>query len=339
MERHHALDLVRGLAALAVAQYHFLVWNAGIDVQSMGTFAVYLFFTLSGLTMMMVYGDRFALGITPDALSDFFRKRVARLLPLLALVAVLAAAKQVIAGGANIANALLTGTGLMALHLPGLLSNSVGAWSLGIELAFYAVFPVIAVLARSWKTVAIWFVVLLIGQHLLLWRISAVEQHWHYYVSNLTFAPFFAMGILAAFDHGERTEGMFSIVLALLVAVFAFSVLFSIDLMRDQVSFLGLTILVGLVIWAAWRTRLPGWLTGFATFLGDISYSLYLTHWIANDIAKLAGVALPFQWGIYTMVALGGAYASYRVFEDPLRKRFGKSRHVSALTPNARLGN
>ena len=59
-DRHHALDLVRGIAAAGVAVYHFLVWNEIADIQSMGTFSVYLFFVLSALTMMMVYGDRFS---------------------------------------------------------------------------------------------------------------------------------------------------------------------------------------------------------------------------------------------------------------------------------------
>ena len=43
----------------------------------------------------------------------------------------------------------LTGSGLFALHLPGYLSNVVGAWSLGIEIAFYAAFPIVCLLANN----------------------------------------------------------------------------------------------------------------------------------------------------------------------------------------------
>jgi peptidoglycan/LPS O-acetylase OafA/YrhL len=81
--------------------------------------------------------------------------------------------------------------------MPGFLSNSVGAWSLGIELAFYAVFPVIAMLARSWRTVAVSAAVLIAGQHLLLWKIASVPVFWDYYRSNPSFEPFCALGILA----------------------------------------------------------------------------------------------------------------------------------------------
>ena len=319
VERHHALDLIRGLAALAVSQYHFMHWNGIAEIESMGTFAVYMFFALSGLTMMMVYGDRFARGIEPEQLSSFFRNRYARLLPLLLLVAALAYAKSALTGNGDAVSAVMTGTGLMALHMPGFLSNTVGAWSLGIELAFYAVFPVIAVLARSWKAVAIWLIALLAAQHLLLWRLGTVEQHWHYYVSNLTFAPFFALGILASFDRGSKHSAMLVPTLAGLAMIAAFSLFVRTDLMRDQLSYFALTILTGGVIWAAWRSETPKWLVRPATFLGDISYSLYLTHWIANDIVRLFDVPISVRWGAYLIIAVTGAYASYRLFEGPAR--------------------
>lgn len=86
-DRHHALDLVRGIAAVGVAVYHFLAWNEIAHIQSMGTFSVYLFFILSALTMMMVYGDRFRDSIKLDDIKAFYRNRVARLIPLLAGIA------------------------------------------------------------------------------------------------------------------------------------------------------------------------------------------------------------------------------------------------------------
>jgi peptidoglycan/LPS O-acetylase OafA/YrhL len=56
-DRNHGLDLLRGLAALGIATFHFLA-DVGVDIQSLGTFGVYVFFVLSGLTMMLVYADR-----------------------------------------------------------------------------------------------------------------------------------------------------------------------------------------------------------------------------------------------------------------------------------------
>jgi peptidoglycan/LPS O-acetylase OafA/YrhL len=57
-ERNHGLDLLRGLAAFGIVVYHYLYMAHGIRVESLGTFGVYLFFMLSGLTMMLVYGPQ-----------------------------------------------------------------------------------------------------------------------------------------------------------------------------------------------------------------------------------------------------------------------------------------
>lgn len=322
-ERHHALDMVRGLAALAVAQYHFMTWNGVATVESMGTFAVYVFFVLSGLTMMMVYADRFGDGVSPAAVRGFFRKRAARLLPLLAVVAILSCVRQAFSGAPDVATAVLTGTGLMALHMPGFLSNSVGAWSLGIELAFYAVFPIVAMLARSWKSVAIPALVLLAAQHLVLWKIGGRTDFWHYYISNLIFAPFFALGILAYFDRGPRRSSMLAVTLLGLVALLGYSTVVRTDLMRDQLSYLVLTAGCGLVIWAAWRSRLPAWLVPIGAFLGDISYSLYLTHWIANDVVRVLHLPIAVHWALFTGLTLLGSYLCYRWFEAPMRNWLG----------------
>lgn len=314
------LDLIRGLAALAVSQYHFMIWNGIASIESMGTFAVYVFFVLSGLTMMMVYHHRFAAGITPAPIRSFFRKRVARLLPLLAIVALLSAAKQAMFETIDVPAAILTGTGLMALHMPGFISNSVGAWSLGIEMAFYAVFPVIALLVTSWRQAAIAAIVLLASQHLLLWKITDSAPFWNYYVSNLIFAPFFALGILIYFDNRGRSKAYLLIALAGLAMVLSYSLLFPVDLMRSHISYLGLTLACASVIWAAWRSHMPAMLVPIANFFGDISYSLYLTHWIANDLVRVFHFSIALHWTLFTGISVIGSALCYRLFENPMRR-------------------
>lgn len=327
---HHALDLIRGLAALAVSQYHFMTWNGVTTVESMGTFAVYVFFVLSGLTMMMVYRDRFAKGITPAPLRSFFRKRAARLLPLLGVVALLSLAKGAMTGAVDMPSAILTGTGLIALHMPGFLSNSVGAWSLGIEMAFYAVFPVIAMLVTSWRQAAVATITLIGAQHLLLWKIAGSVPFWNYYVSNLTFAPFFALGIWISFDRGDRATAYLLAALAGLISILGFSLVFLVDLMRNHASYLVLTIGCGAVVWAAWRSRVPAIFVPLATVLGDISYSLYLTHWIANDLVRVLHLPILIHWGLFTAIALVGSFLCYRLFENPMRRWLSEPRSVPA---------
>lgn len=110
-----------------------------------------------------------------------------------------------------------------------------------------------------------------------------------------------------------------------LAAILCYSLAVPTDLMRDQVSYLVLTMACGAVIWAAWRSNLPTWLMPIATFLGDISYSLYLTHWIANDVARVLKLPVSEQWALFTLAALVGSYLCYRFFEMPMRVWLGSS--------------
>jgi peptidoglycan/LPS O-acetylase OafA/YrhL len=148
-ERNLSLDLLRGICALGIAVYHYMAWAKGYKLQSLGTFGVYTFFVISALVMMMSYAGDFRNEITVSALKDFFRNRAARILPLLALISILAAVRYRGDEGMTLTKVVLTASGLFALHMPGFLSMTTGAWSLGIELLFYALFPVICILAAN----------------------------------------------------------------------------------------------------------------------------------------------------------------------------------------------
>jgi len=103
MRRHLALDLVRGLAAASVAVYHWLYYSRHLDVQSAGTFSVYMFFVLSAVAMALVYGPAFSKQISYADAADFFRNRAARLLPLLALVSLVSFAYSLYGGALELA--------------------------------------------------------------------------------------------------------------------------------------------------------------------------------------------------------------------------------------------
>jgi peptidoglycan/LPS O-acetylase OafA/YrhL len=87
--------------------------------------------------MMLVYGQKFSSQISLAAIQTLYLNRVARLVPLLALVSVGSAAAQIALLGAPpgpaVVKAFMTGTGLFGPASSGLLSNTPGAWSLGIE--------------------------------------------------------------------------------------------------------------------------------------------------------------------------------------------------------------
>jgi peptidoglycan/LPS O-acetylase OafA/YrhL len=83
----HSLDLLRGIAAIAVAAKHFGIWLA--DFLPNGHLAVDLFFLLSGLVLSSAYEQRIRDGLGPFA---FMKVRLIRLYPMYALGSMLSIA-------------------------------------------------------------------------------------------------------------------------------------------------------------------------------------------------------------------------------------------------------
>lgn len=320
-ERNHGLDLLRGLCAFAVVAYHFGYWRHDFIVTSAGTFGVYIFFVLSAVTMMMVYGERFAGALKLPVVSEFYRNRVTRILPLLALVSIIAITEAPNIGG--VARSFLTGSGVFMLGLPGTLALSVGSWSLAIELVFYAVVPVIALAmpATRTRTLLAVAVVLLVAQQLSL-RLNPDDGPfvWSAYITPITFAPFFALGLIV---HRIKTKSASLYLPAMLLtagAVFSYSFILPLDIYDGGIGYVALMALSGVVVFFAFNAKVPNALKAFSEFMGEISYALYLTHWIAYEgvsaVIDEAGALFPVA---FFVAAPALAWVVYVGFERPAR--------------------
>lgn len=331
-ERNHGLDLVRGLCAAAVAGYHHTSWTYGVAIESIGAFGVYAFFILSATTMMLVYAPLFRDGLTRDPVATFYRNRAARIMPLLALVSAVTFVWLLFRGApvwGNLQKFLLTATGAFSFGTPGLLSGVTGAWSLGIEIVFYAVFPIIVLLSSSASTRSIaWFLLAAFAaQHLtmcILWPFD-IRQLWNNYVTPLVFAPYFIMGILIHRLDAGKTCLHLAVSLSALAIAFSFSLFSQADLYRSPAWHLYLSLLIGVAVWAAYRSKLPDGLIGPALFLGEISYALYLTHFLANWLAKLLIGSRPAQSALFVIFAVTLSYMTNEYFEKPMRRYFRRS--------------
>jgi peptidoglycan/LPS O-acetylase OafA/YrhL len=95
---HHAgLDALRGVAALGVVGYHF---GTRLDLPYLfprGHLAVDFFFALSGFVIAKAYAQRLAEGTLP--LTDFYLLRLVRLLPMIVIGTLLAAAVELFRPG------------------------------------------------------------------------------------------------------------------------------------------------------------------------------------------------------------------------------------------------
>ena len=335
-----SLDLMRGLCASSVALYHFMSWTDVAHVESMGTFAVYIFFILSALTMMYSYAGKFDAGLTKQLLQVFYINRIARVMPLLAIVAVLMGALRVVGSDQDIfqimAGTVLTGTGLFALHLPGLSSNVVGGWSLGIEGMFYVLFPALILLTEGMQARRmLWIVaVLVIVQQLAihLSRGHRLEISWYLYVSPIVFAPFFGLGVAIFLKPRAPRLVNLWIGLGLLAMVIGTSLVWDGPIVGNPVAYVGLTVLSAGAVHFLYQSDLPNWLAGVGRWLGDLSYAIYLVHWFAFQASQVAAGRLGLDVGaqalLFIVIVAGLAYLTYFGVEKPLQRYIRRKANV-----------
>ena len=140
------LTTMRGIAAAFVVVYH-LHYRESQAWSAQGYLWVDFFFILSGFIMAYVYGEEFASGATMSSYRAFIVKRLARIYPLhMAMFAVTLA----LAFGLHVhhfrssLHSIVTNAALVhAWGLEHQLTWNVVSWSISAEWAFYLVFPLL----------------------------------------------------------------------------------------------------------------------------------------------------------------------------------------------------
>ena len=150
---------LRGIAALLVCVYHYVMFVCGADwmagasrLLANGYAAVDLFFVLSGYILTARYGHVFAAGIERGAWRDFINRRFARLYPLHLATLAMALPFALFRKNADLPAQEVIGD--LALNL--LMVQSWGfrpeatfnfpSWSISVEWGAYLVFPLLAAL-------------------------------------------------------------------------------------------------------------------------------------------------------------------------------------------------
>ncbi|MGL4488055.1 MAG: acyltransferase family protein [Rhizobiaceae bacterium] len=294
----HGADALRGIAACAVVLHHLshLVHKApspSFDfISSHFGLGVPLFFCISAFSMYHAYFHR---AFMPGFAKAFLVRRYARLLPLFLLMFVLWSIWPFW---------LLTSTPLASL--PSYLSMTFAAipaystgyvpaaWSLGVEMLFYLMFPVMIVLCRDKKSCVIGFVLTVFlawGMQDTIDKGFKVNVYYHA-INPVLFGPCFFLGALIWLQFQSVKESKSGLLLRHLFAIAGLIGLIaawwvSVSMARFfqgmAAIFYGAQMLVFLVpftILLYGQTVYPSRLiVNRATrFLGTISYSIYLLH-------------------------------------------------------------
>ena len=346
-----ALTGLRGIAAWMVVLYHIRLSLTGLFPAPViaglgkGYLAVDLFFMLSGFVLWYNYADRLRQGGMPATL-DFFWRRFARIWPLhgLILAIFVLSALALLARGKDIAGYPFD---LLPLHV--LLVQNWGmtsalawnhpAWSISTELAAYLVFPLF-VSALRWTRLPVAALLaicaLLLGSIHLLFASNGFDNLgrditglglWRCLLE-------FSTGCLLCMRWGHWRE--FRIASPLAALACAAALVTGLVVQLPETAFVPLAFASGLMALALSRsfiTRLLG--QGSLLYLGEISYSTYLAHFLLFK-QLFVGATLQLGWpGLFGFLALvlAASMALYCFVEKPAQRWLNQHPPHRAATP------
>ncbi|MBX6316155.1 MAG: acyltransferase [Isosphaeraceae bacterium] len=280
-ERVEAIDVLRGVAALAVVLYHYVgfipfrgipvgpIGSVVVTVTRYGHLGVPIFFVLSGYVIAMT-ASRYT--FTPSAGARFVLRRLVRLAPPYWVVVGLITAAVMAGQAAGYFKHSTVTFGQVAAHLVyaqnllGLSPLDVAYWTLCLEIQFYLVFAASAVAVHrcSPGLRSGWFATLTVGS-VLIDILDVVPKVWF---PRLWYQ--FGVGILA-YDAGRERPARLALRLLLPLLV-------GLGVYGSRAADLTVALVVGFLLSHSRPSRRSIAYPGILLGLGRISYSLYLVH-------------------------------------------------------------
>ncbi len=303
--RLNYINASRGLAILMVIMLHVSYSVKGLSEPFMymcqkGAFGVQLFFVVSAFTLYRSYAFRYHLeGNTRE--YNFFIRRIFRIVPLYYLAIVFYAVIFYYIPSYNDGKPLVAWKVVMnVLFVNGFIPGSInylppGGWSVAIEMIFYCCMPFLFARIRNLRTALMLFIILTVGAVILklairyiLIRLSISYQgpeNWFLYYWFPNQAAVFILGVILFFalqKYRLRKAGLVKLAIAstsiaLILFVYIKRKIDPYNIIPEHIiSAAFLTVIVFLL--AQKPARLYD--NKLTRFLGKISFSLYLIHFI-----------------------------------------------------------
>jgi len=340
-ERIYSLDYLRGLAALAIMFYHYNIWQHSNNMYPVldfiGLYGVSIFYLLSGLTLFNVYAKDSEENIN---FLTYAIKRIFRIFPLLWLATIITL--FIFKKPFDSIEFILNISGLFGL-IAWNKYIAVGAWSIGNELCFYLLFPLMIYLIRKnvyyfYITYFIQFAAYLFIAFVILQHTIPLSEQWLNYINPLNQVFLFTTGIVIG-KHVKK-EQFIHIHAALFFSIVGIGLWFGLmnNTSIDMVTgFMRLILTIVSIIIVVYFYQLPTitnhYLHSFLKNTGEISYAIYLLHplvyFCLSAIFKKAPPILNHAW-IHFILAITitylTSYATFFTFEKFFIK---KGNHLS----------
>ena len=360
--RFDYIDTLRGYAILGVIGVHAsqlfpsLEWPLRL-LADQGARGVQLFFTVSALTLMMSWNSR------ADGVLPFWTRRIFRIGPMfwLALVYYLALVGWLHVGlrywgPTEISwRSALTSAALVHGFHPDTANGIVpGGWSIADEMEFYALFPLLVLIIRSWRAAAVAVIastalVLALSASIIRILPALLQTPSPSFLANFgELFPFqlpaFLVGILVFYLLRTFSGRLsYNVLCALLLGALAFIAAFpflsaflagrihwSIYSLLFGLPPISYSIVFGVVAFCLAQGVGRPLVNAVVSHIGKVSYSAYFWHFamlelIGLAVASLGGSLARLGWPAYlatfvlaVMLSVAGATLTFLLIEQPM---------------------
>jgi peptidoglycan/LPS O-acetylase OafA/YrhL len=341
---------IDGLRALAVISV--IVNHISPDILPAGYLGVDIFFVISGfvITRSLAARPQKSLG---DFLADFYVRRIKRIMPALIVVVVVGSFAISLFDPSprvtlHTGIAALFGLSNIQLHRASMdyfatssaFNIFLHTWSLGVEEQFYLLFPLLCWFgglgrghAKAPKFLLLATAVLSAASLMGFVLLYPVAQSTAYFEMPTRFWELGAGCLLAMVSREtNKDERKLPVILSSLIALALVGTLFAPIQFTVAATFSAVVLAAALI--ATLQRGSPAhrlFTHPYAVFVGLISYSLYLWHWIVICLGRWTiGIS---WWSIPGLIGLMFALAilSYRYVEAPFRRRTWSTRRITSI--------
>jgi len=336
-----SLDYLRGVMAISVMVYHYVVWS-GVELASdsllskLGIYAVSIFYILSGLSLSIVYRGKIS---SNKDMCEFLIKRLFRIAPLFwisvssALIIGFAATFLKHQNYSIDIYKVFLNYSLLFGFLDPTAYLSAGAWSIGNEMVFYVVLPILFFfsLEKPWLlplAIAIALGIGLFFSTFVIDESGPLVDQWSVYINPLNQIFLFLGGVaIAAYAKPMARRSATGI-----VAITAFLIFLLYPVVGDRVQLVTdfgrviFSVASFAFVWATYASnaQFSGYIDRVMLFFGESCYSIYLMHPLVATVVVFVtsrmGISLPWSYTLAAIVTLGVSWMTFRYVEKPMMR-------------------
>lgn len=336
------IDALRGIAILCVILRHSgqQVINLSpilTNICNDGAMGVQLFFIVSALTLFMSMETR-----KESSTASFYIRRFFRIAPLyyigiffyIPFYGGMDSWRHLAPYGITWGDVVKNFLFIHPWFINAINSVVLGGWSIGVEMWFYIFVPFLFLKIKNIKTALLMVISTLVLSQIInniipsFYNYELINSYLEYWFP--TQVPIFMLGILLFYMIKEKYEiprigALLLIPVSILLMVISHSFHYVPSIFIFGLSFITLAFSLS-------QFQNPVFVNGFTQFLGKISYSMYLWHFvvlkIAHFLVKKVNVnpfeSLVLHFLLVVIISMIVGYISYKLIEDPGMKMGSK---------------